>query len=77
MRVYLFPGKISLSFIVLGAVLSLFISRYWVILSAAACFIPLANADFRLYLYPFAAIGKMLGKEVNCPKCATSGTIFK
>jgi hypothetical protein len=77
MQVYLFPRKISLSLIVLGAVLGLSISKYWLTLSAAGCITPLANADFRLYLYPFVALGKLLGKEVNCPKCATSGTIFK
>jgi hypothetical protein len=77
MRVYLFPSKFTLSLIVLGIAMSLFISKYWLILSAAACFIPLANADFRIYLYPFAAIGKLSGKEINCPNCATSGTIFK
>lgn len=77
MHVYLFPSKISLSLIVLGAVLGLILSKYWLILTAAGCIIPLANADFRLYLYPFVALGKLSGKEVNCPKCATSGTIFK
>ncbi len=77
MQVYLFPRKISLSLIVLGTVLSLLISKYWLILAAAGFVIPLANADFRLYLYPFVALGKLLGKEVNCPKCATSGTIFR
>ncbi len=77
MKVYLLPNKISLSLILLGAVLGLLISKYWFILSAAACVIPLVNADFRLYLYPFVALGKLSGKEVNCPKCAVSGTIFK
>jgi len=77
MHAYLFPSKISLSLILLGAVLGLLISKYWLILSASACVIPLVNADFRLYLYPFVALGKLSGKEVNCPKCAVSGTIFK
>ncbi|MFA6294422.1 MAG: hypothetical protein WC637_21710 [Victivallales bacterium] len=77
MQVYLFPNKLSLSLIVLGAALALLVSKYWLILSAAACIIPLVNADFRLYLYPFVALGKLSGKEVNCPKCAVSGTIFK
>ncbi|MEI6422315.1 MAG: hypothetical protein WCP55_08855 [Lentisphaerota bacterium] len=76
MRVYLFPNKISLSLILLGAVLGMLISKYWLILAASACIIPLANADFRLYLYPFAALGNLFGKKVNCPKCAMSGTIF-
>lgn len=77
MHVYLFPSKISLSLIILGALLGLLFSRYCLILAAAGCIIPLANADFRMYLYPFVALGKLFGKEVNCPKCATSGTIFK
>ena len=77
MQVYLLPAKFSLSMIVLGAISGLLFSKYWLTLAAAGCIIPLANADFRLYLYPFVALGKLIGKEVNCPECSTSGTIFK
>lgn len=77
MRVYLLPNKISLSLIVIACILGLSISKYWLILAAAGSIIPLVNADFRLYLYPFVSICKLLGREVNCPRCAISGTIFK
>ncbi len=77
MSVYLFPCKISLSLIVLGIVLGLFFVKYWLTLSVIGFFIPLANADLRLYIYPFVAVAKLFGKKINCPKCTGSGRIFK
>jgi len=77
MSVYLLPCKVSLFLIVAGIVLGLFLAKYWLALSVIGFFIPLVNADFRLYLYPFVAVANIFGKKVNCPKCTGSGKIFQ
>lgn len=76
MKIYLFPFKVPLILIVVGVILSLLFSPFWLILSGIGYVIPLANADLRLLLYPFVAIISLFGKKANCPKCGLSGSIF-
>ena len=76
-QVYLLPAKISLLLIIVGIILSPIFSVYWLFLSLVGVIIPLANADLRMLLYPYVAISKLFGREVNCPKCQPGASIFK
>ena len=75
--VYLMPHKISLFLFIAGLLLGLLYSSYAFVFAALGFVIPLACADLRMILYPYAALSCLMGKKLNCPKCEPAGGMFR
>ena len=75
--VYLMAAKFPLALMLIALIGVLVYSKYFWFLFGLGLAIPLARADFRLYLYPVAALCKLAGKKLNCPKCNSKGTMFR
>lgn len=77
MRVYLLPNKMAL--IILATSILLAISFWdwrWLFGFVIAWIYTLANADFRLTLFPYIFICWMLGEIPACPECGKAGGLF-
>ncbi len=77
MHVYLAPHWICAIFIPAGLGLGIFLDTWYLVLAVAGLIWPLANADFRMLLFPVVLIGKLSGKLVNCPRCEPGANIFR
>jgi hypothetical protein len=75
--VYLLSWKSSLVLIVGGIAVAMLYSAYGLLISLLGYVLPLANADLRLFLYPFVALASLCGKKANCPKCEPACSIFR
>ena len=75
--IYFTAAKTALLIMLVSLLGALIYSHYFYILFGFGFILPLAQADFRLYLYPVAAIAKAAGKKLNCPKCNPKGTMFR
>ncbi|MCP3968448.1 MAG: hypothetical protein GY750_19020 [Lentisphaerae bacterium] len=76
-QIFLMAAKLPLLLIVIGITAALIYSKYFYIIAVFGFIIPLARADFRLYLYPVTAICCLLDKKVNCPRCNPHGSVFR
>jgi hypothetical protein len=77
LKIYLLAAKLPLFIMGLGVLGGLFYSSYLYLLALLGFIMPLAMADFRLYLYPVAAVAHCFGKKLNCPKCEPQGSMFR
>jgi hypothetical protein len=75
--VYLMAAKIPVLMIIISLIGVIAYSSYFLILFFLGMVIPLVQADFRMYLYPVAAISKLTGRKLNCPKCNSQGGMFR
>jgi len=75
--IYLMAAKIPVLIIIVSLIGAFAYSPYFYALFVLGLIIPLAQADFRMYLYPVAAVAQLSGKKLNCPKCNSKGTMFK
>jgi len=75
--IYLLAWKSSLALIAIGVAAGLLYSPYAFLIAAGGYALPLISADLRLLLYPFVAVGVLLGKKANCPRCEPSGPVFR
>lgn len=75
--VYLMVAKIPVLIIIVSLIAVITYSSYFYILFFLGLVLPLAQADLRMYLYPVAAIAKLAGRKLNCPKCNSKGTMFR
>ena len=75
--VYLMAAKIPLIIMIISLIAALAYSPYFLILFFIVFILPLAQADFRMYLYPVAMILKLAGRKLNCPKCNSKGAMFR
>ncbi|QSH41249.1 hypothetical protein P0136_09015 [Lentisphaerota bacterium ZTH] len=76
-KIFLMPAKFPLLLILAGIIGMTVFSKYMLLLSFSGIMIPLASADFRLFMYPVAAVADLLGKAVNCPRCNPFGSVFR
>ena len=77
LSIYLLARKIPLAFFLSGIVLGVLFGKLWFTIAIIGVLITLAGADFRLVLYPVAALAALCGKKMNCPKCNKYGGMFK
>jgi hypothetical protein len=70
-------AKIPLLIMLFSLIGAITYSPYFYLLFAFGFILPLAQADLRMYLYPVAAIAKLTGRKLNCPKCNSKGTMFR
>jgi hypothetical protein len=75
--IYLMAAKIPLLIIIVSLIGAIAYSSYFYLLFVLGLILPLAQADLRMYLYPIAAISKLAGKKLNCPKCNSKGTMYR
>jgi hypothetical protein len=75
--IYLLARKLPLVLLFVGILLGIILGNLWFIVSVIGILITLAGADFRLILYPVAAVAKLCGRKLNCPKCNPYGGMFK
>jgi hypothetical protein len=75
--VYLMAAKFPLLIILVSLVGVIAYSPYFYLMLGLGLVLPLARADFRMYLYPVALIAKLMGKKLNCPKCNSQGGMFR
>ena len=75
--IYLLARKLPLLFLLTGIVLGIILGKLWFIIAVVGILITLAGADFRLVLYPVAALAALCGKKMNCPKCNPHGGMFR
>ena len=75
--IYLMAAKVPLLIIIVSLIGAIAYSSYFYLLFAFGLILPLAQADFRMYLYPIALISKLAGKKMNCPKCNSQGGMFR
>lgn len=77
LSIYLLARKLPLCFLVIGIVLGSLLGNLWFIIAVVGILITLAGADFRMVLYPVAALAALCGKKMNCPKCNPHGGMFR
>ncbi|MDD5697751.1 MAG: hypothetical protein PHH77_03965 [Victivallaceae bacterium] len=75
--VYLWTAKTPVAVMLIGLIGAVACSPYFYLLFIIGLVLPLAQADFRLYLYPVAVIAKLAGKKLNCPECSSGGTMYQ
>lgn len=75
--IYLMAAKIPLLIILVALVGVITYSSYFYLMLGLGLVLPLAQADFRMYLYPVAVIAKLAGKKLNCPRCNSQGGMFR
>lgn len=66
---YLKPHWLTALLLLISLGCAVFYSGYFYFLSLLILAVPLANADFRLYLFPFVFIGTLCGLRPKCPRC--------
>lgn len=76
-KVYLLAHPICVALMVAGLVLAAVHSPWWLVLAGAGFLWPLMNADLRLLLYPYVALGTALGRTPVCPRCRPGSAIFR
>lgn len=77
LKVYLLGLKLPIALIMTGIAGGIIYSNYMFILTVMGVLYPPVMADFRLSLYPVAAISHCLGKKLNCPKCVPHCSMFR
>ncbi|MDD5597041.1 MAG: hypothetical protein PHV82_03785 [Victivallaceae bacterium] len=75
--IYLLAAKVPLLIILVSLIGAITYSRYFYLMLGLGMVLPLARADFRMYLYPVALIAKLAGKKLNCPRCNPQGGMFR
>lgn len=75
--IYLMAAKIPILIIIVSLIGVFAYSPYFYLLFVLGVVLPLAQADFRMYLYLIAVISKLAGKKLNCPNCNSQGGMFR
>ncbi len=75
--VYLKPHWWAVLLMLVGVVMAILSGAGWLWFSVLAYVLPLAMADLRLLLYPWVAIGALMGRKANCPICEPSGGVWR